>query len=77
MGGALIKATCENVPKEKKKKKDDTTYSVLYKVNFVPVTRYANTDFGSVKASKPYIAYAARNAPGPQLHVPVTLLCQN
>jgi len=33
--------------------------------------------FGSEKASKPYIAYAARNAPGPQLHVPVTLLRQN
>jgi hypothetical protein len=60
----VIHATCEAVPKKK---------SVLYKVNFVPMTRYANMAFGSEKASKPYIAYAARNAPGLQLHVPATL----
>jgi hypothetical protein len=53
------------------------TSSVLYKVNFVPVTRYANMAFGSEKASKPYIAYAAHNVPGPQLHVPLTLSCHN
>ena len=36
--GTLIHTTCENVPPTPPKKNNNTIYSVLYKVNFVPVT---------------------------------------
>jgi hypothetical protein len=73
VGGTLIHATCENVPNQT----NNTTYSVLYKVNFDPKTRYANMAFGSEKAIEALYCSAARNVSGPQLLVPVTLLRQS